>query len=326
VRKILALLLCLTLLQAIWAAEVVSVRSTDRDNNSNTVNIDLSGATQYRTEKLPGGKGIRLIIQNVDKLGASPQYPRLSEVVDNVSARMEGSNAIIDIKTMGSYNISHHASSDQKRISVSIDANPAPKEVSPAPKSEPAPKPKTQIPDGAMPRKANEPEMARGLPPQPGPGLGKLKTEKEPETPEKARPEESPAEAREDKQVPQPQQDLFDEDELEEAEDSPLETQKPQKKGSLALWLFIAAAGLLSLVVIFQFFIKKDRHKETEAPTVVTPPSPREGHTLLLDPETRKRMVQKLLDQGWSTSEIAREIRLNPDQVEEIVASLREHR
>ena len=44
---------------------------------------------------------------------------------------------------------------------------------------------------------------------------------------------------------------------------------------------------------------------------------------MLLDPETRQRMVQKLLDQGWSSSEIAREMRLGVREVEEIVAKLK---
>lgn len=323
-RKILALLLCLTLWQVIWAADLVSVRSQDGDNNSNTVNIELSGASQYRTEKLPGGKGIRLIIQNVDKLGSSPQYPRLSQVLDKISARMEGSNAIIDIKTMGSYNISHHASADRKRINVSINAGQAAKELASTPKTESAPKPKTQIPPGAMPKKTSEPEMARGLP-QPRPPLGSLKTEKEPEPQEKASPDEEEAEERE--QAPVAQEDILGEHEMDDAEGSPFETDQPKKKGSALLWGLIAAALLLSLIVIFQFFIKKDRKPVMDdAPTVVSPPASKEGQTLLLDPQTRKRMVQKLLDQGWTTSEIAREIRLHPDMVEEIVANLRENK
>jgi|GEM_PF-609302 hypothetical protein len=324
VRKTLALLLCLTLWHTIWAAELKSVRSTDREKNQNTVNIELSGPVQYRAEKLPGGKGIRLVIQGVEKLGSSPQYPRLSEVVDQVSARMEGSNAIIDIKTMGSYNISHQASSDKSRINVSIDAGPTHKEVE-APKSEPAAKTKITIPPNAMPKKAGEPEMARGIPPSSSPTIGTIKAESASETAEKPSPDATTKQDEETQQIPLPQTDM--ENAAETMEDSPLDSQQPEKKGFNILWLLIAVAALLTIIVIYLFFIKKDRPKEAVAPQIMPPPpTPKEGHTLLLDPETRKKMVQKLLDQGWSTSEIAREIRLDPKLVEEIVAGLREGR
>ncbi len=320
-RKTLALLLCLTLWHTIWAAELKSVRSTDRDKNQNTVNIELSGPVQYRTEKLPGGKGIRLVIQGVEKLGSSPQYPRLSEVVDQVSARMEGSNAIVEIKTMGSYNISHQASADKSRINVSINAGSTHKEAE-APKSEPAPKTKIVIPPGAMPKKAGEPEMARGIPAPSSPTGGTTKAESASETAEKPSPDEATKQDEETQQPPLPQTDM--ESDTGTAEDSPFHAQQSDKKGFNILWLLIAVAALLTIIVIYLFFIKKDKLHEAVTPPVAPPPAPKEGHTLLLDPQTRKKMVQKLLDQGWSTSEIAREIRLDPKQVEEIVASLRE--
>ena len=79
---------------------------------------------------------MRLTIKNVSSLGGKPQYPRLSEVIDVVSARIEGRDAIIDIKTMGDFDISHSSNSDRDRISVAVNSAP-----------------KTNIPPSAMPKR-----------------------------------------------------------------------------------------------------------------------------------------------------------------------------
>ncbi|HRT60589.1 MAG TPA: hypothetical protein P5170_06575, partial [Candidatus Syntrophosphaera sp.] len=94
-------------------------------------------------------------------------------------------------------------------------------------------------------------------------------------------------------------------------------------KGNLPLWLIIAAAALLILLVVLKFFLAKRPEAVSGTSETEGDENPAEGRTLLLDPETRQRMVQKLLDQGWSSSEIAREMRLGVREVEEIVAKLK---
>lgn len=308
------------------ATGIKSVRSTDTSKTSNTVSIELSDPAGYNVEKLPGGNGIRLTIKDVKSLGDNPQYPRLSEVIDVVSARMEGGNAIIDIKTMGDYDISHQASSGKQRITVSIKTAPAahatPKTVQSPPKA-----PKTVIPPEAMPKKAGQPEFVSRRPAMPAPQTSRPAplvskpptkqlppaTNQQPEQPMPRVEETNPPE-QSSPEIPA---------EMESAPSPATSETNPEtkNKSNLPLYMILAAAALLILVVILKFF--KGPKQVADIPVNKSSASPAEGRTLLLDPETRRRMVQKLLDQGWSSNEIAREMRLGVREVEEIVAELK---
>ena len=291
------------------AAEVESVRSTDTSKTSNTVCIELSEPAQYTTQNLPGGKGLRLTIKNVSSLGGKPQYPRLSEVIDMVSACIEGRDAIIDIKTMGDFDISHSSNSDRDRITVAVNSAP-----------------KTNIPPSAMPKKvvlpenvSNRPKQASPAPSVKAPGS---KSPQEQPSAQTAPPSQMPLPASEEEQL-----EAKALPETTTAGTSGLEANAVNDdkttKGNLPLWLIIAAAALLILLVVLKFFLAKRPEAVSGTSETEGDENPAEGRTLLLDPETRQRMVQKLLDQGWSSSEIAREMRLGVREVEEIVAKLK---
>lgn len=321
---ILALTLSAWLLCA--ATGVESIRSTDTSKTSNTVSIELSDPAQYSVQQLPGGKGVRLTIKNANSLGGNPQYPRLSEVIDQVSARMEGGNAIIDIKTMGDYDISHGTNSDRSRITVSVNSAPA----APKPAATAAPASKTQIPPEAMPKKVGLPDRVSGTPRMPAPAPKLAPPNSQPPVEQPSAPAATP-------EVPLPvteEQPLAVEalpepstDGASEITVATPETGKPtQSKSALPLWLIIAAAALLSLLVILKYFLSKHPATPVNTSEEERSETPVEGRTLLLDPATRQRMVQKLLDQGWSSTEIAREMRLGVKEVETIVAALKGRR
>lgn len=123
-----------------------------------------------------------------------------------------------------------------------------------------------------------------------------------------------------EKPQPQPTEDFTQE--TEDADPIDLKTDRSLPvKSKLPLYLILAAAALLSFWVILKFLARKNPPSEAAQAPQKEPSI--EGTTLLLDPETRRRMVQKLLDQGWSTSEIAREIRLDMKDVERLVAELK---
>ncbi|MGC9361640.1 MAG: helix-turn-helix domain-containing protein, partial [Candidatus Syntrophosphaera sp.] len=81
------------------------------------------------------------------------------------------------------------------------------------------------------------------------------------------------------------------------------------------LYVIIGLALILCVWVILKFFRKR---KPAEFPDrfVQTPT----GSILLLDDDPRIRMVKKLHDQGWDASQIARELKLSVQQVEEITS------
>lgn len=329
-KRTLMLALALSAWLLCAATGVESVRSTDTSKTSNTVSIELSDPAQYSVQQLPGGKGVRLTIKNVSSLGGSPQYPRLSEVIDVVSARMEGGNAVIDIKTMGDYDISHGSNSARDRITVSVISGAA---TPPAPKpaAAPAPIPKTEIPPSAMPKKVGLPDNVSSRPQLPAPAPSDR-------TPGSVPPQEQPlAQTTPPPLVPPPttEETKTGEEQLEakalpetpaeSASGTAIEPANGDKitKGNLPLWLILAAAALLILLVVLKYFLAKRPEIAAGTSEPIRDEKPAEGRTLLLDPETRQRMVQKLLDQGWSSSEIAREMRLGVQEVEAIVARLK---
>ncbi len=304
VKRLLAVLLAFSVWLLCPAAVVRSVRSIDTSATSNAVSIELGESAQYSAQKLEGGQGIRVTIRDVSSLGGKPQYPRLSEVIDVVSARLEGGNAIIDIKTMGDCDFSTRANADNSRITVLINSGAAAD----------AAQPQAATSAGTRPRKPDQP-------PLPAPPLEQTTI---PQAPHK--PQESPASmyGEEGSSLGETisQADKAD-TETQAGEASAAEDMNPRQKNiRLALWLILGSLALLGLAVILKCLVRRQPAAGLESIAQKEAPPNAEGTTLLLDPETRLRMVQKLLDQGWSASEIAREIRLGLQETEEIVRQL----
>ncbi len=281
------------------ATDIVSVRSTDHSKTSNTVVIELSEPAQYSTEPLPGGKGVRLTIRDVGSLAGSPHYPRLSEVIDVVSARLQNGDAIIEIKTMGDCDIDYGTGPGRRQIAVFVAAPGAGEADTDAAVVTPAVRPrKVDQPQAASrlkptPKPVSEPEsgIAGGVE-APAPGEPEPSDQPASGLPALPRPDSAGARAETGRSFPLP-------------------------------WLVILVAALLCLWVIIRFMLRKSPAADAASAGTANPADPAAGTTLLLDPETRLRLVRKLRDQGWSSQEIAREMRLDVKEVEEICARLK---
>ncbi len=324
-RKTVLLLLALGVGLLCAATEVTSVRSSDTSKTSNTVSIELSGPASYSVEQLPGGKGVRLIIPEVSSLVTNPQYPRLSEVIDVVSARVTGGNAVIDIKTMDASDIRHQTNAGRNRITVSINSASTAQSATSA-----AASPRIEIPPGAMPKKVDQPDKISSPSATPSPQASRT-VQPAPQTPAEqvSRPTLPATTAPQTDAIP-PALDQAPEPpseqtsgETETTGDSPgTESYTEKGRSSLPLYLIVAAAVLLCLLVILKFLVRKKPEPAAAIPVSEPASKPSEGKTLLLDDQTRRRVVQKLLAQGWTSSEIAREMMLDEQEVERIIADL----
>lgn len=92
---------------------------------------------------------------------------------------------------------------------------------------------------------------------------------------------------------------------------------KPNIK-PLILW---SGIGLLLLLIVFVFW--KYFRKTPQVTKKEKAEKAFEGPTLMLDSETRTRMVRKLTEQGWTAREIAREMKMNTKDVETLLATIK---
>ncbi len=79
---------------------------------------------------------------------------------------------------------------------------------------------------------------------------------------------------------------------------------------------FLAGFGVLLLLALLWLYLHfRPRRKSTGAEKENL-----EGSTLMLDTQTKTRMVHRLVEQGWTAREIDRELKLSPKEVEHIIA------
>ncbi|MDP2172663.1 MAG: hypothetical protein Q8J62_02700, partial [Candidatus Cloacimonadaceae bacterium] len=81
--------------------------------------------------------------------------------------------------------------------------------------------------------------------------------------------------------------------------------------------LLLILIGLILLLVIIRFiryFSKRSLNRPEKEPA---------GGSLLLDSDTRTRMVMKLIKDGWNAREISRELNIPLKDVERIIAKSR---
>ncbi len=277
-----ALALCLGVAGA--AVEVVSIKSEDLSKTSNQVTVRLSGPSQYGVQNLPDGMGIRIVVQNAEKPDFLPDYPRLSRVIDRISMYNLETSLIIDIRTMGKYPVTHTSSGNGSRITVTIGTKPEPAQKPVRP-----PEPGIQIPPAPASEEESPPETEEGLFTQADSAVTDTLIF-EPGTSRK----EIPATGTSGEQATRAE---------------------TKKRPFISLYVIIGIALILCVWVILKFFHKK---KPADLPDsfVQTP----EGTIILMDDDARIRMAEKLHEQGWNASQIARELKLNIQQVEAITA------
>ncbi|MBW6514812.1 MAG: hypothetical protein K0B87_08675 [Candidatus Syntrophosphaera sp.] len=282
-RKVIMVALALGLSLGCAAVKIESVRSVDLSKTSNQVSIDLSGPAQFKVQELSGGNGVRVAIQNVESVNIIPQYPRLSRVIDLINAYSDGTTGNVVIRTMGQYAISHSANSDNSRITVTIKAP-----GTTAPKPRPVQAPRTPAPAVAAPVPLAEPPLEEDVYSEPDSGVV-------------------------DSILPLPPIPLTEEPV------EPVQAVEPNQLNGLLKYIIPAIALILCVLVILKYFRKRPSTETFEIPE--TPAAPKqESSTLTLDSDTLGRMAKKLLEQGWTLSEIARELRLSASDVESIIS------
>lgn len=283
------LILCLGL--ACAAIEIESIRSWDLSQNANQVVIQLSGTPQYEVQNLPDGNGIRIRIPDATEPGLLPDYPRLSRVLDKISVNARGSDLFIDILTMGEHPIAHNLSDNGRRITVVIGKKPKP-----APLAQPVPSAATSM--EKPPGDVIEEQEGRFV------QNGSISSQAD--------------SVAADTLIHAPGTTL-PEKPAERAPDT--EKTARERRPFISLYVIIGVALILCVWVILRFFRKR---KPAEFPDrfVQTPT----GSILLLDDDPRIRMAKKLHDQGWDASQIARELKLSVQQVEEIISGEKEEK
>jgi hypothetical protein len=263
----------------------------DLSKTKNEITIELSEPSFYTFGELPRGEGIRFVINNAGESIAQPIYPRLSEIIDRISVYKDGLNAVVEIRTMGSYKISQYSSKDKRRINVSVIKGVA--SASPAP---------AEKPKAALPRKVEKPQAV--VRPQPA----VEKAEPVPQAPVAM--------------VAKP--DSAEDREIAVTKPDSAETDTTAASGTIVgKNLVLPHIAGVTLILCLLIFLKYLRRRAPES-MPETPEDDLEGATLMLDPETRRRMVGKLVNQGWSAGEIARELRLGTKEVQSIVDQLKE--
>ena len=265
---------------AAYTASVTAIVSQDLSSTSNRITVSYSAPVSYKVRLLPENRGFSLIAAGVNEIAAQPNYPRLSQVLDAISAHCDGQTATIDVTTMGRFSFTHHANDNRDKITVILNVPPKPLQQPTVP-SKTAIQPRPQVKQTQLPQ---------------------LKPPTIPETPAVATVESlttTPAQRESVRALPQP-------------------VSGEPWRAKVRLWLQALGAGVL--VFLAGLLIGGSFRKPEASAPPVPKPEAKEQPLLLLDTETRRRMVQRLSDQGWSTAEIAKEMKITVQDVERILA------
>jgi hypothetical protein len=306
--KKLAVLALLTLCVALFQATVNigSVVSRDTGVDKNRVVIDVSGKTTYSVEPSSGGTVHRIVIPNAGSLGTKPEYKRLSPVIERISTYKDGNNAVVEIRTMEAVNLSH--SMQNGRIVLNLSKAGSSPVLSPR---ESVPKPVILPPSDPIPptRYYDSPQEIATIKVKPSQKKPVIKPLPPPEKPKA------------DSILPAPEvKQLFpstaEVDSLlpPQALDDEMPVQAVAKADFMSFvkknWIWLAGALLLALIAIIVLAGKKKTSK----------PDDLKGTTLVLDGETKSRLVMKLHKENWKASEIARELNLPLKEVEQVIS------
>lgn len=262
---------------AISALRIESIVSRDLPTQGNQVLIELSDPGSYKVQRLADGKGVQIVVLEVESMVGDPVYPGSSPYIDRVSASFSGLNAVIEVRTKGSVSYAHRPSADRTRITLTLDPPPQELRSTITPPAEPEPAPTLETESAESPSTSV------------------------PEVDERPR-----------KLGVQPDSYIVG---------SQAKTRRGLTGGRwcalYAPWMPLLA-GLLALALLALLLWSLLRKKAPRKP--ITPPTmDPESSSLLLESETRRRMIQRLLDQGWSKEEIAREMKLSLTDVEQLL-------
>ncbi len=301
-RRLILLSILFAALACQLSADVEAVWAVDLTDTANQVSVKLSNPSTYRVGPLPDGDGIRIVIPNAGAIRTAPQYRRLSHTIDYITAYANGRDAVIDIRTLGNLPLEHRMDSSGKNISVAVN-----------------------YAFGQEPRQAfaKAPAAAKTAP--------KPAAKRAPAT-KAAKPapqeEETFAETALDPDTLAIGDSLLGEV-LIMLEDSTLtavpatitkvkwyERYRPYFPALIALGLGLLA--LLLAVLIYQL-LRKRRPRQVKPPAEPAPL----GADYVADSHTRVRMVQKLLEQGWTPGEVAREMKLTEREMNQLLAFIK---
>lgn len=297
-RRLMLLSILFVALAGPLSADVEAVWALDLTDAANLVSVKLSSPSTYRVGPLPDGDGIRIVIPNGGAIRTAPQYRRLSQTIDYITAYASGRDAVIDIRTLGNLPLEHRLDSSGKNISVAVN-----------------------YAFGQEPRQA----YAKA------PAAAKPAAKRAPATrAAKPAPQEAETFAETDLELDTlAVGDSLLGEVLIMLEDSTLtavpatitkvswyERLRPYFPGLLILGLGLLA---LLLVALIYRLLRKRAPRQVKQPAVPTPL----GADYVADSHTRVRMVQKLLEQGWTPNEVAREMKLTEREMNQLLSLIK---
>ena len=302
-RLVVLAVLALALVGAYATINIESVVSRDTGVDQNRVVINLSGDARYSVQPYSGGTVYRVIVPDAGTISGKPDYKRLSPVIDRISTYKEGNNAVIEIRTMDAVNVNHSIQDGKIVLNLGkTAATPVVKQQEPAPKQANTPA------EGTTPsiRYFNSPQeiatinVKAARKPVPKPILqDTLMADRNAAADNK---QLFPATSDIDSVVPPQALDG----------DMPDKVRSGFDIGAFISKYRIWGLGLITLVLLF-FVLRAALKKPAKQEDL-------KGTTLVLDDETKTRMVMKLLKEGWKATQIARELNLPLREVEHVIS------
>lgn len=278
------LLFVLLLISVVFltAGTVYSVKAQDSGNASSRIVIKTSDPAGYSFSDRQGT--ITVSIPKAELATQMADWRRLSHVIDYISLAQDNANAYVTIKTMGDFNVSHYSSGTSIIVDVVNPAIKAPVTERPTPQTT---KVVTPQPPKATPKPIDKPTSPEA------------KQAVEPATP--AQPESLKPEL---VKVPYTIKKIPFWDNMAMAIEPNLEL--------YGVMLFL----MLTILIILIYPKGKPAEKQKKA----VPDLGLNGATLIMDSETKVRMVTTLLNDGWTSRQIAKEMKLPLKEVEMLVS------
>lgn len=282
------------------SVNIDSVVSRDTSADKNRVVISVSGDPHYSVQTASGGTVLRVVIPDAGSISGKPDYKRLSPVIDRISTYKDGGNAIVEIRTMNAVDVNHSLQDGKIVLNIGkTSGSPVVTQQEPSPKSAYLP----QIEPKPSSRYYTSPQEI---------GTIHVKPAKKP-IPKPLLPDSlTAASSREAKQL-FPATSEIDSMAIPKAEEGDIPQKAPSKQGFGALVSKAGIPGLSAIILLILFVIVRAIGKKP------TPKDDLKGTTLVLDDETKTRMVLKLLKEGWKASQIAKELNLPLREVEHTI-------
>jgi len=280
------------------ATTVLSVRANDSQNTSSQIVIKLDEASSYNYSAK--GDMIYVTVPNSDLLARTAEYRRLSHVVDYIDVSNEANNSYITIKTMGNYNVDHY----KQGSSIVIDVtNPAAKPVT---GEHPVVAAAQANPKPAASKTAVTPANTDANAPQ-------IKTDEKAQAAHGQKPDSLATPARKAEPAKKP---AVKYDKIPFWDNMAMAIEPNLDLYGLMLFLILSIIAYL----VFSNMKFKSSSKPKTKPAKRTADLGLNGATLIMDSDTKVKMVSKLINDGWTSREIAKEMKLSLKDVEMLVS------